>query len=72
MFYTGKKRWLLNFYINKVEIQTRDLFFGLNKTVFRLYRLWHTTNIYLHPTVHEYAEKLVATLPGDLKVCKLS
>lgn len=30
--------------------------------------LWHTTNIYLHPKVHEYAEKLVATLPGDLKV----
>ena len=30
--------------------------------------LWHTTNIYLHPKIHEYAEKLVATLPGDLKV----
>ncbi|XP_014679555.1 PREDICTED: LOW QUALITY PROTEIN: alanine--glyoxylate aminotransferase 2 homolog 1, mitochondrial-like [Priapulus caudatus] len=31
--------------------------------------LWHTTNIYLHPKIHEYAEKLVARLPGDLKVC---
>jgi len=30
--------------------------------------LWHTTNIYLHPRIHEYAEKLTATLPGDLKV----
>lgn len=29
--------------------------------------LWHTTNIYLHPKIHEYAEKLTATLPGDLK-----
>jgi len=31
--------------------------------------LWHTTNLYLHPNIHEYAEKLTATLPGDLKVC---
>ena len=31
-------------------------------------KLWHTTNIYLHPKIHEYAEKLVAKLPGDLKV----
>jgi alanine-glyoxylate transaminase / (R)-3-amino-2-methylpropionate-pyruvate transaminase len=30
--------------------------------------LWHTTNIYMHPKIHEYAEKLVAKLPGDLKV----
>lgn len=29
--------------------------------------LWHTTNIYMHPKIHEYAEKLTATLPGDLK-----
>lgn len=30
--------------------------------------LWHTTNIYLHPTIHQYAEKLAAKLPGNLKV----
>jgi len=30
-------------------------------------RLWHTTNIYLHPQVHEYAEKLTQTLPDNLK-----
>lgn len=30
--------------------------------------LWHTTNIYLHPRIHEYAEKLTAKLPGNLKV----
>ncbi|XP_062602333.1 alanine--glyoxylate aminotransferase 2, mitochondrial-like [Saccostrea cucullata] len=30
--------------------------------------LWHTTNIYLHPTIHEYAEKLASKLPGNLKV----
>jgi alanine-glyoxylate transaminase / (R)-3-amino-2-methylpropionate-pyruvate transaminase len=31
-------------------------------------RLWHTTNIYMHPKIHEYAEALTARLPGDLKV----
>lgn len=30
--------------------------------------LWHTTGIYMHPRVHEYAEKLAAKMPGDLKV----
>lgn len=30
--------------------------------------LWHTTNIYLHPKIHEYAIKLVETLPEPLKV----
>ncbi|XP_065340976.1 alanine--glyoxylate aminotransferase 2, mitochondrial [Cloeon dipterum] len=31
-------------------------------------KLWHTTNIYMHPKLHEYAEALTAKLPGDLKV----
>jgi len=34
----------------------------------QLQTLWHTTNIYLHPRIHEYAERLVATLPDPLKV----
>jgi len=34
----------------------------------QIHRLWHTTNIYLHPMVHEYATKLVDTLPDPLKV----
>jgi len=34
----------------------------------QIHRLWHTTNIYMHPAVHQYAEKLVATLPEPLKV----
>jgi hypothetical protein len=29
--------------------------------------LWHTTNIYMHPKLHEYASALTAKLPGDLK-----
>ena len=31
-------------------------------------RLWHTTNIYLHPQIHEYTERLLATLPSHLEV----
>lgn len=31
-------------------------------------KLWHTTNIYMYPTIHEYAERIAETLPGDLKV----
>ncbi|XP_055691393.1 alanine--glyoxylate aminotransferase 2, mitochondrial isoform X1 [Lutzomyia longipalpis] len=29
--------------------------------------LWHTTNIYMHPKIHEYAERITQTMPGDLK-----
>ncbi|XP_026848050.1 alanine--glyoxylate aminotransferase 2, mitochondrial isoform X1 [Drosophila persimilis] len=33
-------------------------------------KLWHTTNIYMHPKIHEYAERLVAKFPSNLKsVC---
>ncbi|CAB4032191.1 alanine--glyoxylate aminotransferase 2, mitochondrial-like, partial [Paramuricea clavata] len=32
-------------------------------------KLWHTTQIYMHPNVHEYAERLTEKFPGDLKVC---
>jgi alanine-glyoxylate transaminase/(R)-3-amino-2-methylpropionate-pyruvate transaminase len=31
--------------------------------------LQHSTTIYLHPNIAEYAEKLASKLPGDLKVC---
>jgi alanine-glyoxylate transaminase/(R)-3-amino-2-methylpropionate-pyruvate transaminase len=32
-------------------------------------RLQHTTTIYLHPNLPEYAAALAAKMPGDLKVC---
>ena len=32
-------------------------------------RLQHTTTIYLHPGITEYARELAARLPGDLSVC---
>jgi len=31
--------------------------------------LQHSTTIYLHPNVAQYAQKLAARMPGDLKVC---
>src|SRR5262245_23617256 len=31
--------------------------------------LQHSTTIYLHPNIAEYAEKLATKMPGDLKVC---
>jgi alanine-glyoxylate transaminase / (R)-3-amino-2-methylpropionate-pyruvate transaminase len=31
--------------------------------------LQHSTTIYLHPNVAEYAQKLVSKMPGELKVC---
>src|SRR5512133_1056491 len=31
--------------------------------------LQHATTLYLHPNIAEYAEKLAAKMPGDLKVC---
>ncbi|XP_071450924.1 alanine--glyoxylate aminotransferase 2, mitochondrial [Hetaerina americana] len=31
-------------------------------------QLWHTTNIYMHPKIHEYAETLAEKFPGELKV----
>uniref|UniRef100_A0A8C8SU32 Alanine--glyoxylate aminotransferase 2, mitochondrial n=1 Tax=Pelusios castaneus TaxID=367368 RepID=A0A8C8SU32_9SAUR len=38
----------------------------------QLDRLWHTTNIYMHPSIQEYAEKLTALLPDPLKVVYLT
>ncbi len=31
--------------------------------------LQHSTTIYLHPKIAEYAQKLAAKMPGELKVC---
>ena len=34
-------------------------------------KLWHTSSIWMNPTIHEYIEKLVATLQDPLKVVYL-
>ncbi|CAH2090776.1 unnamed protein product [Euphydryas editha] len=33
--------------------------------------LWHTTNVYRHPKIYDYVEKLVSKFSGDLKVVYL-
>ncbi|XP_029434833.1 alanine--glyoxylate aminotransferase 2, mitochondrial isoform X2 [Rhinatrema bivittatum] len=38
----------------------------------QLGRLWHTSSIHLHPSLHEYAVKLTALLPEPLKVLFLT
>uniref|UniRef100_A0A672YZ29 Alanine--glyoxylate aminotransferase 2, mitochondrial n=1 Tax=Sphaeramia orbicularis TaxID=375764 RepID=A0A672YZ29_9TELE len=38
----------------------------------QLKRLWHTTNIYAYPPIHEYTEKLASHLPDPLKVIYLT
>ncbi|NXG43512.1 AGT2 aminotransferase, partial [Psilopogon haemacephalus] len=38
----------------------------------QLARLWHTSNVFMHPSIHEYAEKLTALLPDPLKVVYLT
>ncbi|XP_062867286.1 alanine--glyoxylate aminotransferase 2, mitochondrial [Trichomycterus rosablanca] len=38
----------------------------------QLQRLWHTSAIYIHPQIQEYAEKLVSHLPEPLKVVYLT
>uniref|UniRef100_A0A8D2KSA4 Alanine--glyoxylate aminotransferase 2, mitochondrial n=1 Tax=Varanus komodoensis TaxID=61221 RepID=A0A8D2KSA4_VARKO len=38
----------------------------------QLGRLWHTSSIYMHPAIQEYAEKLTMLLPEPLKVIYLT
>lgn len=41
----------------------------VEKAVFKQMRkLWHTTNIYMHPGVHQYAKKLLKKMPEHLSV----
>lgn len=41
----------------------------VERTREQLQTLQHTTTIYYHPAIAEYAQALAATLPGDLSVC---
>lgn len=54
-------RFNLPFCFRKVTKATSD----------QLQKLWHTTNIYLHPNLAEYTQKLTDRFPGDLKVNKV-
>ncbi|XP_070575625.1 alanine--glyoxylate aminotransferase 2, mitochondrial-like isoform X2 [Ptychodera flava] len=77
MFVQGHGQWLYD----ERGRRYLDLFAGINtvscghchpKVVAALEKqmktLWHTSNIYIHPKIHEYVTKLTDKLPGDLKV----
>jgi 4-aminobutyrate aminotransferase-like enzyme len=50
------------------SVLTLYLCFKVNKALKeQVDTLWHTTSIYMHPKIHEYAERLTATLPEPLK-----
>lgn len=69
LFDTTGKRYL-DMFAGIVTVAVGHCHPKVEKAVFsQMKKLWHTTNIYMHPTIHEYAEKLVSKLPGDLKVC---
>ena len=58
----------------KLQSNTRTRFVNSHVTQAankQLGKLWHTTNIYYHPKIHEYAEQLTAKLPGDLKASSI-
>ena len=50
------------------SLQLPHMYFQVNEALkAQIDTLWHTTSIYMHPKIHEYAEKLTATLPEPLK-----
>lgn len=63
-------------------ITSNNYLFGTERHLIRVYfcrkvtaaataqmnTLWHTTNIYMHSKITEYAKRLTDKMPGDLKV----
>ena len=63
-----KELCLWNIFIGTIIVVT-SLFRRVNEAAKRqMDKLWHTTSIYLYPSVHEYVSKLAEKMPGDLKV----
>lgn len=74
----GHKQWLfdmdgrryLDMFAGIVTVSVGHCHPRTNKAAHdQIEKLWHTTNIYMHSPIHEYAKKLTDKLPGDLKVC---
>lgn len=54
---------------NKQHISTTFTCRKISDAVYeQMSTLGHVSNVYYHPKIHEYAEKLTDKLPGDLKV----
>lgn len=77
LIHEGKMQWLFDYsgrrYLDMfggiVTVSVGHCHPKVNEAAIRqINQLWHTTNIYMHPRIHEYAEKLAEKFPGDLKV----
>lgn len=77
LVHQGHKQWLfdhdgkryLDLFAGIVTVSVGHCHPKVNKALEdQLKLLWHTTNIYYHPRVHEMADKLTEKMPGDLKV----
>lgn len=73
---SGYKQWLydetgrryLDMFAGIVTVSVGHCHPRINEALTKqMNTLWHTTNIYMHPKIHEYAERLTAKFPGDLK-----
>ncbi|XP_031572240.1 alanine--glyoxylate aminotransferase 2, mitochondrial-like [Actinia tenebrosa] len=66
---TNNKRYL-DFFAGIVTVGVGHCHPHVNKAAkAQMDKLWHTTNIYMHPSIHEYADMLTERFPGNLKVC---
>jgi len=68
LFATDGKRYL-DLFGGIVTISVGHCHPKVNEAAFeQMKKLWHTTNIYMHPKIHEYAKKLTDKLPPGLNV----
>lgn len=78
MVHQGYKQWLwdihgkryLDLFAGIVTVSVGHCHPKVNQALQnQIEKLWHTTSIYMYPSIHEYAKKLTDKFPGNLKVC---
>jgi len=78
MVHQGYKQWLwdvngkryLDLFAGIVTVSVGHCHEKVNAALHaQIDKLWHTTSIYLNPVQTDYATKLAAKMPGNLKVC---
>jgi alanine-glyoxylate transaminase/(R)-3-amino-2-methylpropionate-pyruvate transaminase len=77
MLHQGHKQWLfdikgkryLDLFAGIVTVGVGHCHPKVNAALHQqIDKLWHTTTIYMYPSIHEYAKKLASKFPGNLKV----
>lgn len=65
--FDNEKRRYLDFFAGIVTVSVGHCHpYVVEATEKQLRSLWHTTNIYLHPTMHEFAKLLLSKFPSSL------